>query len=79
MLHLVYKVSSRPPHCDIVSDFFTGVYGARFQDVVINGDNNPLPGMGGLPTPLHDTPDAKIIYNSSLLGDLEPYACGEPG
>ena len=61
-----------------MSDFFSGVYGARFPDVVINGGGNPLPGMGGLPTPLHDTPDAKINYNSSLLGDLEPYAYGEP-
>lgn len=62
-----------------MSDFFAGVYGARFPDVVINGGGNPLPGMGGLPAPLHDTPDAKINYNSSLLGDLEPYAYGEPG
>jgi hypothetical protein len=62
-----------------MSNFFSGVYGARFPDVVINGGGNPLPGMGGLPTPLHDTPDAKINYNSSLLGDLEPYAYGEPG
>ena len=62
-----------------MSNFFSGVYGARFPDVVINGGGNPLPGMGGLPTPLHDTPDAKINYNNSLLGDLEPYAYGEPG
>lgn len=62
-----------------MSDFFAGVYGARFPDVVINGGGNPLPGMGGLPAPLHDTPDAKINYNSALLGDLEPYAYGEPG
>ena len=62
-----------------MSDFFAGVYGAKFPDVVINGGGNPLPGMGGLPAPLHDTPDGKINYNSSLLGDLEPYAYGEPG
>ena len=62
-----------------MSSFFSGVYGAHFPDVVINGGGNPLPGMGGLPKPLHDTPDAKINYNSSLLGDLEPYAYGEPG
>jgi hypothetical protein len=62
-----------------MADFFAGVQGARFPDVIINGGNNPLPGMGGLPAPLHDTPDAKINYNSSLLGDLEPYAYGEPG
>ena len=62
-----------------MTDFFAGVHGARFPDVIINGGGNPLPGMGGLPAPLHDTPDAKINYNSSLLGDLEPYAYGEPG
>ena len=62
-----------------MSDFFAGVNGARFPDVIINGGGNPLPGMGGLPKPLHDTPDGKINYNSSLLGDLEPYAYGEPG
>jgi hypothetical protein len=62
-----------------MSDFFSGVYGARFPDVVINGGGNPLPGMGGLPAPLHDTADAKINYNNSLLGDLSPYAYGEPG
>ena len=60
-----------------MSDFFAGVNGARFPDVVMN--KGPLPGMGGLPTPLHDTVDGRINYNSSLLGDLEPYAYGEPG
>jgi hypothetical protein len=60
-----------------MSDFFSGVSGARFPDLVMN--KGPLPGMGGLPTPLHDTPDGRINYNSSLLGDLEPYAYGEPG
>ena len=42
-------------------------------------NQGPLPGMGGLPRPLHDTADAKINYNSTLLGDLEPYAYGKPG
>jgi hypothetical protein len=60
-----------------MSDFFAGVYGARFPDVVMN--QGPLPNTGGLPAPLHDTPDGKINYNSSLLGDLSPYAYGEPG
>lgn len=60
-----------------MSDFFSGVYGARFPDVVMN--QGPLPGMGGLPKPLHDTVDGRINYNSSLLGDIEPYAYGEPG
>ena len=59
-----------------MSDIFAGVYGARFPDVVMN--SGPLPPSGGLPAPLHDTPDAKINYNSTLLGDLQPYAYGEP-
>ena len=60
-----------------MSDFFAGVNGARFPDVVMN--QGPLPSMGGLPAPLHDTADARINYNSSLLGNLDPYAYGEPG
>ena len=60
-----------------MSDFFAGVNGARFPQVVMN--QGPLPGMGGLPAPLHDTADGRINYNSSLLGDVQPYAYGEPG
>lgn len=60
-----------------MSDFFSGVYGAQFPSVVMN--QGPLPGMGGLPAPLHDTPDGRINYNNSLLGDIQPYAYGEPG
>jgi hypothetical protein len=60
-----------------MSDFFSGVYGARFPDLVMN--SGPLPPTGGLPAPLHDVADARINYNSTLLGDLDPYAYGEPG
>ena len=60
-----------------MSDFFAGLSGVRFPEVVMN--QGPLPGAGGLPNPLHDTVDGRINYNSSLLGDLEPYAYGEPG
>jgi hypothetical protein len=60
-----------------MSDFFAGVYGAKFPEVVMN--SGPLPPTGGLPAPLHDTADARINYNSTLLGDLNPYAYGEPG
>lgn len=60
-----------------MSDFFSGVYGAKFPEVVMN--SGPLPPQGGLPAPLHDTADARINYNSTLLGDLNPYAYGEPG
>lgn len=58
-----------------MASFFSGVYGAKFPDVVMN--SGPLPPTGGLPAPLHDTPDAKINYNSTLLGDLQPYAYGQ--
>jgi hypothetical protein len=60
-----------------MAEFFSGVYGARFPDVVMN--QGPMPGTGGLPNPLHDTVDGRINYNSTLLGDLQPYAYGEPG
>ena len=60
-----------------MSDFFAGVYGAKFPEVVMN--SGPLPPANGLPAPLHDTADARINYNSTLLGNLEPYAYGEPG
>lgn len=61
-----------------MGDFFGGLRsGIQFPQVVMN--QGPLPGSGGLPAPLHDTADARINYNSSLLGDLTPYAYGEPG
>ena len=60
-----------------MSDFFSGINNIRMQQVVMN--QGPLPGAGGLPRQLHDTADARINYNSTLLGDLEPYAYGEPG
>jgi hypothetical protein len=61
-----------------MSDFFGGLRsGIQFPQVVMN--QGPLPGSGGLPQPLHETPDARINYNSTLLGDLTPYAYGEPG
>jgi len=61
-----------------MSDIFSGLRsGIQFPQVVMN--QGPLPGSGGLPQPLHETPDARINYGSSLLGDLTPYAYGEPG
>ena len=60
-----------------MSDFFSAVHGAQMPEVVWN--SGPLPPSGGLPAPLHDTADARINYNSTLLGDLNPYAYGEPG
>ena len=60
-----------------MSSLFADVHGARFPEVVMN--QGPLPSSGGLPAPLHDTPDARINYNRALLGDISPYAYGEPG
>lgn len=61
-----------------MGDFFGGLRsGIQFPQVVMN--QGPLPGTGGLPQPLHETADARINYGSSLLGDLTPYAYGEPG
>ena len=61
-----------------MGDFFGGLRsGIQFPQVVMN--QGPLPGAGGLPQPLHETADARINYGSSLLGDLTPYAYGQPG
>lgn len=61
-----------------MGDLFAGLRsGIQFPQVVMN--QGPLPGAGGLPQPLHERPDARINYGSSLLGDLTPYAYGEPG
>jgi hypothetical protein len=61
-----------------MGDFFGGLRsGIQFPQVVMN--QGPLPGAGGLPQPLHEAADARINYGSSLLGNLTPYAYGEPG
>lgn len=61
-----------------MGDFFANLHsGVQFPQVVMN--QGPMPGTGGLPRPLHDSVDGRINYNSSLLGDLSPYAYGEPG
>ena len=74
----VYKAKSPVP-ANGMGDFFGGLRsgGIQFPQVVMN--QGPLPGAGGLPQPLHETPDARINYGSSLLGNLTPYAYGEPG
>jgi hypothetical protein len=61
-----------------MGDFFADLRsGIQMPQVVMN--QGPMPGSGGLPRPLHDTADGRINYNSSLLGNLTPYAYGEPG
>jgi hypothetical protein len=60
-----------------MSDFFSGINNARYPDLVMN--HGPLPPLDGLPAPLHDTADGRINASDSLLGNLAPYAYGEPG
>ena len=55
------------------NNIFGGLTGIKFPDTVMN--QGPLPSVSGsLPAPLHSTPDGKYNYNSTLLGDLQPYA-----
>lgn len=62
-----------------MSDFFSGITaGIKRPDVVMNDGPLPPQGIsGGYPTGFNGTPDGKINYSSSLLGDLDPYAYGE--
>jgi hypothetical protein len=63
-----------------MSDFFGKIYsGIKQPDVVMN--DGPLPPMsisGGYPTGFNGLPDGQINAATSLLGDLDPYAYGEP-
>jgi hypothetical protein len=57
--------------------FFAGAWrNHRFPDAVINGTSGALPpkDLGGLAHGFNAQTDAKINYNSTLLGDLRPYA-----
>jgi hypothetical protein len=63
-----------------MSDFFSGIYGGvHAPDVVMNQGPLPPTSSAGMPAGFGGTPDAKIDYSSTLLGDLDPYAYGEPG
>lgn len=61
-----------------MSDFFSNLNtGARKpENTVFN--QGPLPPTTGLPTGLNGTPDARINYNSTLLGDISAYSYGKP-
>jgi hypothetical protein len=63
-----------------MSDFFSGIYsGIKRPDVVMNdGPLQPMSISAGYPAGFNGTPDGKINYDGSLLGDLDPYAYGEP-
>jgi hypothetical protein len=74
-IYPVFKLEYKP--FARMSDLFGNLTGITFPEVAWN--QGPLPSMGGLPAPLHQNPDARINYNSTLLGDLQPYAYGEPG
>lgn len=64
-----------------MSDFFSNLYGGgiRRPDVVMN--DGPLPPSstlgGGYPAGFNGTPDGKIDYANTLLGNVNPYAYGE--
>jgi hypothetical protein len=60
---------------------FAGAYqNIQTPQVIING-TGPLPpsDTSGLPYGMNAIADARINYNSTLLGDLQPYAYGKPG
>ena len=58
---------------DLFGDLRTNI---RKPDVVMN--MGPLPAAGGLPNGFNGTTDARINYNSTLLGDISPYEYGPP-
>lgn len=62
-----------------MSDFFANLHsGIRQPEVVMNSGPLPPEHTNGMPAGLDGNVDAKINYTSSLLGDLDPYAYGEP-
>lgn len=62
-----------------MSDFFAGIYsGIKDPDVVMNGGPLPPTSTAGMPHGFDGTPDGRIDFASTLLGDLQPYAYGEP-
>lgn len=61
-----------------MSDFFSAIYsGIKQPDTVMNQGPLPPTNTAGMPVGYNGTPDAKIDYTSSLLGDVQPYAYGE--
>lgn len=65
-----------------MSDLFSQAWsGHQFPQSVFNGPSGALPpkDTSGYSNGLNAQADAKINYNSTLLGDLAPYAYGKPG
>lgn len=62
------------------SDIFAGAWqGHKFPDSIYNSGPLPPKNTSGYPNGLGAQADARINYNSTLLGDLQPYAYGRPG
>ena len=65
-----------------MSSFFAGAWQNIHQpEIIINGPSGALPpsDTGGLGHGMNAVADARINYNSTLFGDLTPYAYGKPG
>jgi hypothetical protein len=61
----------------IMSGIFTDLYnGIRRPEVIMN--SGPTPSPSGLPGAFNAQTDARINYGSTLLGDVQPYAYGQP-
>ena len=61
----------------IMSDLFAGLRtGVRMPELKMN--DGPLPNITSLPAPYNGSISAKINYNSTLLGDIQPYEIGQP-
>lgn len=58
-----------------MSGFFSGLSNIQKPDVIWN--QGPLPSQR-LPSPWNAHTDARINYNSTLLGNIKPYTYGEP-
>jgi len=58
-----------------MSGFFSGLANIRKPDVIWN--QGPLPSQS-LPSPWNASTDARINYNSTLLGEITPYTYGTP-
>lgn len=62
-----------------MTDFFSGLRGSIAQpDVVMNRGPLPPTSSAGMPPGFNGIPDGEIGMTSDLLGDLQPYAYGEP-
>lgn len=60
-----------------MSGIFTDLYnGIRQPEVIMN--SGPTPSPSGLPGAFNAQTDARINYGSTLLGDVQPYAYGQP-